>query len=425
MINLWRWFLNLLGFSKPSSYYANHDDAVIIACFYNPEKNEYRSKAFKKWYDTVQGLNYRIVELLIGPDATRETPIDDNITVIRNDSYLWHKESLLNLAIKGLPKRFKYVFWVDTDLLFTNKNWLVDSVAMFESGINLLQPFEFGIHLDRDEVKPSFDVHTAKLEANEPDRNVPKLKRLWRSFCATWVINHGSRSNNNYDRHGHVGFVWGMKRDLLDQLPLYDRALIGGADHIIAHAAVGEIPHACIARAYEDNLEEVEQWSTEFYRLVDKKISFVSGDVYHLWHGDLVDRKYFERVKQFTKTVKNIKNRDKNGLHVAEEGQDEYVKKYYQHRDNDALDPMNDAIDTLASLYMSGIMDQHQNDHYGNNNSSSMFNDAPVGLPEKSDLVPDSSMKQSDNEIQFVNPNSVQAEITDETFVDLDSATFS
>jgi hypothetical protein len=40
-------------------------------------------------------------------------------------------------------------------------------------------------------------------------------------------------------------------------MPLYDRALIGGADHIIAHAAAGQIPHSCITKSFTDNLDEV------------------------------------------------------------------------------------------------------------------------------------------------------------------------
>ena len=40
-----------------------------------------------------------------------------------------------------------------------------------------------------------------------------------------------------FDIHGHTGFAWGARREVLDQVPLFDRAIVGTADHIIAHAS--------------------------------------------------------------------------------------------------------------------------------------------------------------------------------------------
>ena len=100
--------------------------------------------------------------------------------------------------------------------------------------------------------------------------------------------------DQNYNNHGHVGFAWGARREVLEAVPLFDRALIGGADHIIAHAAAGQIPHPCIAKSFTDNLEEVMAWSHQFYRVTQGKIGYVKGDLYHLWHGDINKRQYLK-----------------------------------------------------------------------------------------------------------------------------------
>jgi hypothetical protein len=150
---------------------------------------------------------------------------------------------------------------------------------------------------------------------------------------------------DNYNIHGHVGFAWGARREILQKMPLYDRALIGGADHIIAHAAAGQIPHSCITKSFTDNLDEVLNWSKRFYKLIQGRIGFVQGDLYHIWHGDIDKRQYLKRIQDFTTKTKQIIHKDENGLYVTHAGDDEYMKKYFKHRevtsDNDYLTSMN------------------------------------------------------------------------------------
>lgn len=90
----------------------------------------------------------------------------------------------------------------------------------------------------------------------------------------------------------------------------------GGADHIIAHAAAGHIPHGCITKSFTETIDEVNEWSNKFYALAQGKIGYVPGDLYHLWHGDIKDRQYLKRIKEFTDASKTITMRDENGLHI-------------------------------------------------------------------------------------------------------------
>ena len=90
--------------------YRTNSDAVIIACYFNPQKNPYRLKAFNIFYDSIKHLNHRIVECVIG-DSKPELQETENITRIYTENLLWHKETLLNNLVKKLPAKFKYVFW--------------------------------------------------------------------------------------------------------------------------------------------------------------------------------------------------------------------------------------------------------------------------------------------------------------------------
>ena len=313
--------------------YKTHSNAVIIACYFNPQGNPYRKIAFDKFYDSIKHLNHRIVECVIG-DSEPELPENKYISRVHTSNLLWHKEALLNKLIAELPSKFQYVFWLDTDVLFTNKNWLVEGVESLQTN-KILQPFEYCVHLDKDLYQPLFNVEREKKFVGNPDTRHPKM---WRSFCANHNTSKYISCDTNYDKHGHVGFAWGARREVLDEMPLYDKALIGGADHIMAHAAAGQIGHSCITKSFTDDIQAVNNWSVLFYNLINGKIGYVKGELYHIWHGDLGKRQYLKRIQDFTSKAKTITERDENGLFVTTNGDDEYVKQYFNHREDTTTD---------------------------------------------------------------------------------------
>lgn len=317
--------------------YKTHHQAVIVACFFNPQNSPYRLLAFQKWYRSIKHLNHRIIECTIG-DTKPQLPDSPYISRVQTDSLLWHKESLLNKLIRELPEEFRYVFWLDTDVLFSNPAWLVNCVERMQQGANLVQPFEYCVHLEKNQLKPAFDMSAIRRGSWHSWMDNPKLRPefVWRSFCANAVDFTRFADNKNYDIHGHVGFAWGARREILDAMPLYDRALIGGADHIIAHAAMGQIPHPCIINSFTDVIDEVNAWSNKFYELVRGKIGFATGDLYHIWHGDVAKREYLRRIKEFTPQTKDICERDANGL--WKEKNKKYVREYFQRREAVDLD---------------------------------------------------------------------------------------
>ncbi|MBP7283572.1 MAG: hypothetical protein KBA66_18445 [Leptospiraceae bacterium] len=375
-------FLKNLFSSKVN--YEPHPEAVVISCFFNPQNSPYRLKAFNHFYESIQDVNHCIIECVIG-NAKPQLPESPNIKRVYTENLLWHKEALLNKIISEyLPPKYKYIFWLDADILFTNPNWIVDGVRELETH-NIIQPFEYCIHLEKDETKPSFDVEMFRKKVfDEKYSN----RRIWRSFSAnfkTATLTHSQ--NENYNIHGHVGFAWGIRRDIIQKIPLYDRALIGGADHIIAHAAAGQIPHSCITKSFTDNLEEVLSWSKKFYKAVQGKISFVEGDVYHIWHGDINKRQYLKRIQDFTEKTKQIVEKDENGLYVTRSGDDIYMKKYFKHRevsgDNAYLTSMGlgymDTSNSDSSFEEAVIADAVLNDWNESNQTPSDFGGGESG----------------------------------------------
>ena len=323
--------------------YRNHPETVIISCYFNPLGSEYRKKAFDIFYNSIKHLNHRIVECVIG-ESKPQLPTNDFISRVYTRDLLWHKETLLNNLIKTLPKQFKYVLWVDADVIFTNKNWMVDAANELSGKSKIVQLFEYCVHLQKDEKQPKNPI----TEGDRENANHQFFRRddLWKSFGA--VHNQPSKFRESrspiYNVHGHVGFAWGARRSLLEAVPLYDKALIGGADHIIAHAAAGHIDyggfggpklHCCIEKSFTEDLSPILDWSRKFMSAVSYKgLGYVKGDLYHIWHGDVDKRDYFQRIKNFTPKAKEISARDKNGFFVSDNRETtKFMSDYFSNRE--------------------------------------------------------------------------------------------
>jgi len=217
----------------------------------------------------------------------------------------------------------------------------VDGVAKLSTGYSIVQPFEYCIHLEKDEIEPtSLNLEEAKALCNTAEATIPRAeRRVWRSFAANYETNKVLWESQDYDVHGHVGFAWGSTRELLTSegvSGLYDKALCGGADHIMAHACVGQIPHCCITKAYVDtiDLKAITSWSKRFYFATQGKLGFIPGDAYHFWHGDLEKRNYLVRIQDFSKFVPRIIDKDANGLYTTTDEEIlDYTNSYFDVRE--------------------------------------------------------------------------------------------
>ena len=137
--------------NREPTEYVNHPEGVILCCYFNPKKSQYRLKAFNQFYNSIKHLNHRIIELAIGEDPFELNHLlqSNSYSHVRTDSLLWHKESLLNILLKNLPTHFKYVFWLDTDVTFTNLYWMTQSVE-----VSLVYMLDLPLYLTNSHIHP-------------------------------------------------------------------------------------------------------------------------------------------------------------------------------------------------------------------------------------------------------------------------------
>jgi predicted glycosyltransferase involved in capsule biosynthesis len=343
--------------------YKNLPEAWIISCYFNSNNYVSRRRNFDVFYQQLRrsNVNYLIAECAFG-DEKFDLPNDERILRFRSKNKLWQKERLLNLVIKQLPPNCKYVFWLDADVLLTNKNWIVEAVEVLKTH-TICQPFSLAVRLEKDEIEPNFNVQGSKLLVDFPNSNAPQQTRLWRSFAYNYKNNKRLTESLMFDIHGHTGFAWGARREILDQIPLYDKAIVGTADHIIAHAAVAQIPHNCLEKAFTDRqeLDNIYDWSRRFNQLTQNKLGFIESELWHLWHGELQNRQYLQRTQQFSKVRFNphkdlVKNKD--GLYeIPEERKDvqNWMNDYFESRREDERSYSNETTYTSPETISSSV----------------------------------------------------------------------
>lgn len=261
------------------------DHLWVITPYYNPCNYERRRYNYEVFARTIResGIPLLTVECAFG-DQPFSLPESLDVVKVSSNSLLWQKERLLNLAVSWLPKSCKYVVWSDCDILFENKQWAVDTASLLDA-VPLVQLFETCNRLPQDNLAAAAESDAcasfASIVPNNPD---------------TLHIGH-------FEKHGHTGYGWAARKDLLDEHGLYEYAIIGSADHYIAHAAFGDFEGKCMelmTAKDKTQLEHFKLWAEPFFRSVEGNVRAVPGSIYHLWHGDLEKRRYALRNRELT-----------------------------------------------------------------------------------------------------------------------------
>ena len=174
------------------------------------------------------GVPLLTVELAFGDTPFELAPGDaERLVQLRGGDVLWQKERLLNLGVAALPDDCDKVAWLDCDVLFARRDWAARTAKLLETYV------------------ASSRSRTAS--AFLPGSNTCEPAMLPFGFgqnelfygIAWGVSTNGRGSLANYRDHGHTGFAWAARRDLLSRHGLYDTNVLGNGDTDIAHAMFG------------------------------------------------------------------------------------------------------------------------------------------------------------------------------------------
>ncbi len=270
---------------RAAKFYAAADDLAIVTSYFNPSGYKTKIDNYWRFRNAIErsGLYLLTIELAFEdqPFSLEGSPFCP-VLQIRARDVLWQKERLLNVAFASLPNCFTKTAWLDCDILFVDPFWTA-RVSKLLDQYALLQPFRSVVRLPR-----GVDAYYGQGIA-------------YASFAAVYQEDQLAHLQGTFGPHGHTGFAWAARRELLANTGLYDACIAGSGDHMIAHAACGDWTSPCVQRDVGRGpwqLNHFRNWAMRFYSATNGRLGCATGTVLHLWHGDIENRKYADRHRE-------------------------------------------------------------------------------------------------------------------------------
>ena len=279
------------------------DDMAVVTCFFNPCGYRNRVVNYRRFRRALAdcGLPVLTVEMATGDDPFLLGPEDGEVMARRAEHAMWQKERLLNLGIRELLRRgFRKIVWLDADVVFEDtRHWpwhvavaLADhaacqvfgQVVVEQEGGRALLP---GVAAVR---------YQAELGTRlDQERRAPTLRRPF-----------------GYPL-GYSGFGWAARAEVLAEVELYDRAVVGGGDELIYAAScgltdgwrqraesllrttVGSCPGCGHVNTAPAMVDDYLAWAERWDRAVGGRAGWTDRTVRSLYHGNRADRRYVKR----------------------------------------------------------------------------------------------------------------------------------
>jgi hypothetical protein len=219
---------------------------------------------------------------------------------------MFYKENLINLVEVRVPDIYTKICTLDGDIFFDNPNWYSLLSNTLEEA-DICQPF-----------------HTAN----------------WLNIENNIVMK--AQKNCIIDKKGHPGFAWAFKRSWYNVHKFPDFAVIGSGDSRFTEAVIyGYLP----SKTYANDLQ------LEYMNRITERpvVRYIDVNIYHLYHGSLVNRKYIIRHEELNtilstyhiRSLSEILDYDTNCLRCWKEDfkqtMNEFVKSYLTGRNDDGL----------------------------------------------------------------------------------------
>ena len=191
---------------------------------------------------------------------------------IRTEIPIWHKENMINLGIqKLLPKNWKAIAWIDSDLEFENPSWAKDTLKVLNGTKDIVQIFSHCVDMNMNEEAMSVFVSFGyQYVKGLPYRR--EIKNFW-----------------------HPGYAWACTRKAYEKMGgLYEEAILGSADNVMSLSLIQQGLRGINEKSTDDYKESVLRFQT---RVKSLRLGYVPGVLRHYFHGSKENRKYGDRWK--------------------------------------------------------------------------------------------------------------------------------
>jgi hypothetical protein len=189
---------------------------------------------------------------------------------IRTEIPIWHKENMINLGIrKLLPKTWKAMAWIDSDIEFDSPTWALDTLKILNGTKDIVQLFGNCIDMNKDE--EAMNIFTSF--GHQYSKGLPYSKEMIRFW--------------------HPGFAWACTRKAYEKMGgVYEKGILGSGDNIMALCLI----QRGLKSLNNDSTEDYKNSVLEFQnRVKNLRLGYVPGVIRHYFHGSKKNRRYHDR----------------------------------------------------------------------------------------------------------------------------------
>jgi len=268
-------------------------DTAVCLCYFSAVGYKRPRENFLKIHSMLlkAQIPVFVAECIIG--KTPQLNLNPTL-LVRSNSAIFHKERLFNLLEPLIPKRFRNLIFMDSDIIFDDPKW-VDKISLEMRKYSIVQPFSKVVFTD------------SNLEVIEENPSCVKFFKVDRCI------------------NGHPGFCWAILRSYFKSIGgFFDKAIIGAGDSFFANSVMKITRPFSYGFIYADYIK----WRLRT-SITPVSINYINMTIYHLYHGDTNARQYtsrhnipeLHRIKHWDQAVytnKNgmyeLRNRDVNNI---------------------------------------------------------------------------------------------------------------
>ena len=229
-----------------------------------------------------QNINLLTVELAFGDDSY-EIPESENVVRLRSKSVMWQKERMINYGVSVLPSSCDNFAWVDGDIMFLQSDWI--DMATKELKYNhIVQLFKRVKYMPK-----GIKDLSGRINPTTTLQGVIWQYRTHKNWLARRKTGELSFSS--------PGFAWAAQRSFFENLPgnIYDRNIIGSGDTFLVDCYLDSFDIHGYANKFNPYMKNDMMDYNRRLNILCPKVSYIPTDIYHLYHGQLRNRKYMER----------------------------------------------------------------------------------------------------------------------------------
>ena len=217
-------------------------------------------------------------------------PADPDHLCLRTNHEVWHKENMINLGVRHLARTmpdWPFFAAIDADITFVRPDWAEETMHQLQH-FDVVQLWENAVDLGPSH-KPSIiqAPHTSFGRVHVAEK-LPQFASHVNSDRLPYEVGYA-----------HTGYAWAYTRRWYENVgKLIDFAVVGAADHHMAHGMVGHVEQSMPAFLYKTApayAKRVHEWADRAALATNSNVGYVPGTILHHWHGRKSSRNYWKR----------------------------------------------------------------------------------------------------------------------------------